>query len=256
MTTNDKDPGQTSDLVHLQEAYDLAQAHLLAAEEADAWLAAPDSEAALDEALAAHVAPTEVEATRALFAPLAPEARSKILDSVVAGYLQSTPPTSAKPTPITSARPRVGRWWLASLPLTAAAAAAATLLIVHRGTALDGPLPGEVHISSAKRGDSSPTAAESSLRLAPDERFYLDCHAAGREITVVGAHAVPSAPIDGDVSPRLLGGERIATTANGATLHLRASLPPGAWAVACDVHDSASGRLMTLAPAAPLIVGQ
>ena len=256
MTTNDKDPGQTSDLVHLQEAYDLAQAHLLAAEEADAWLAAPDSEAALDEALAAHVAPTEVEATRALFAPLAPEARSKLLDSVVAGYLRSTPPTAAKPTPITSARPRVGRWWLASLPLTAAAAAAATLLIVHRGSGADGPLAGEVRVSSAERGDASRTAAGGSLRLAPNKRFYLDCHAAGRDITVVGAHAVPSAPIDGDVSPRLLGGERIATTANGATLHLIASLPAGAWAVACDVHDSASGRLMTLAPAASLIVEQ
>lgn len=256
MSTNDEDMGPSPEQAHLQEAYDLAQAHLLAAEEADAWLAAPDSDAALDAALAAQAAPTEVAAARALFAPLAPEARSKILDSVVAGFLQSTPPTSAKPTPITSARPRVGRWWLASLPLTAAAAAAATLMIVNHGTAVDGPLAGEVHVSSAERGDASRTAAGSSLRLAPNKRFYLDCHAAGREITVVGAHAVPSAPIDGDVSPRLLGGERIATTANGATLHLIASLPAGAWAVACDVYDSASGRLMTLASAASLIVEQ
>lgn len=244
MINNDKDLDRVAALAHLRDEHDLAAAHLLAADEPDAWLVIPDSEEALTAALAAHVDPTEVAAARELFAPLAPEAQARIVDSVIARYLQSTAPAPAEPTPINRTRARTRARWLAGL--TAAAAAAVALLIIDGDAPTDASLTGVVNISAVVRGDPA--------RTTSGEKFYLDCHSAGREITVVGVRAVPTAPIDGDASPRLLGGERVTLTADGATLHLRADVPAGTWEVSCEVLERASGRLMTLGPPAMLVV--
>lgn len=242
MTPNDQ-AARPSVLERLQEDHDLTAAHLFAAQESDDWLAASDSESALEAALAANVESSQIETARELFSPLAPEDRAKIANRIVTDHLQS----ASEPIPITAAPRR--RWWLASLPLTAAAAAAVTLLVVDQRMTAGESSDGTVNISAAVRGSQA-----NSREIAAGASFYLDCHAIDREITVVGAHAVPIAPLDGDTTPRLLGGDRVAVTTDGATYHLRADLPPGTWEVTCDVHEPASGRLSTLAPAASLVV--
>lgn len=249
MSTHHEDSARSAALTRLQDERDLAVAQLLAADEPDAWFAAGDREQALAAALAAHGNPADLTAARELFAPLPPMAQSKILDPVLAGYLQSTAPTSAEPGPNIRSRPRARVWWLAGLSVPAAAAAA--LMIYDAAPQTGETLVGEVHISAAVRGDPARIARQ---QLASGDRFYLDCRSAGRIIAVVGARAVPMAPIDGDFTPRLLGGERTSTAADGATLHLRADLPVGTWEVSCEVHEPASGRLVTLEPPAILVV--
>lgn len=249
MSIHHEEPARAAALTRLQEERDLAAAHLLVADEPDAWFTAGDSEQALVAALAAHGEPADLVAAREAFATLPRTTQAKLLDPVLAGYLQSTTPPSGEPTPSIHAHRRVRAGWLAGLSVAAAAAAA--LVIFNAAPPTGETLVGEVHFSAAVRGDPARIARQ---QLASGDWFYLDCRSPGRSITVAGVRAVPMAPLDGDGTPRLLGGERTSTAADGATLHLRADLPPGTWEVSCEVHEAASGRLLTLAPPAVLVV--
>lgn len=243
MDTNTNKAGESAIVAHMREESELAEAHLLAAQIPDEWFAAVGT-ASLDAA-----GDAEARVMWELLVPLETAAQARIVDHVVTAYLE--PSREAKVVPIASAV-RPSRWFLASLPLTAAAAAAVTLLVVEVRAPVGELLAGEVQLAPAERGD--PTGIGRSLRVTGGAHVFLECRSDDRTITVVGARAGRTVPIDGDAAPRWLGWTAIATTPSGATLQVHADLPPATWEVACQVHDTASGRLMLLDPPAVLVV--
>ena len=244
MDTNANKAGEPAIVAHMREESELAEAHLLAAQIPDEWFAAagvPALDAAGDD---------EARVMSELHTPLEPAARARIVDHVVSAYLD--PGRRAAVVPIARAAPWTSRWFLASLPLTAAAAAAVTLLIVDARAPVGELLAGEVQLAPAERGE--PTGIARSLRVTGGAHVLLECRGDGRTITVVGARAERTVPVEGDAAARWLGWEALATTPGGATLQVHADLPPATWEVACQVHDTASGRLLLLDPPAVLVV--
>lgn len=234
------------------ENYDIAEAARLVEQIPADWLAAAAAELPVEKAIPEGSDP-DVAARREEFAPLDRAARARIAERVVTGYLQANPPPAT--------RGWLRRWWV-SLPLTAATASLLTLWCVSAtfGLLLRSPanrvhaderLVGSVHLSRAERGADGP-GPESVLRLAWRDYFDLDCRVEGRAIEVVRVRAVRAAADPGE--SYWLGGVPLAERPEGATLHLRADLPPGTWHLTCDVYDRDVGSLISLEPPARLVI--
>jgi hypothetical protein len=245
MGTNTKDRAEQFYIAAMREEGELEEAHRMASEIPEAWFAAAD-----DPSVAAPGEPDSA-LMREMLSPLEPAAQARIIDRAVATYLRPIPQPAAV---ISMDRARPSRWWLASLPLTAAAAAAMTLLIVRTNAPAGGSLAGEVQLAAAVRGAPAWPVAAGTLAIAPGEHAFVECRGDGRAITVVNVRALPAAPSADEVSPRWLGWEAIESTAGSATLQVHADLPPGRWEVSCQVHEADSGRLFLLEPPAVLVV--
>lgn len=233
MATNDNDADAPD--AALDEAAGLAETHLWAARMREDW---PGD--------------GEREQARELLAPLDPATQKRIVDAVLTRHRQARSAAQAARsvvTPIAGAPSR--RWWLASLPATAAMAAAVTLWVVDagssRGVGAGGSLAGEVHATLASRGEPA------ALEVPVHDTFLLDCHVPGRTLRVVGVHAVPVVTGDDERSPESPGWRPRRTAADGATIEIKPfSLARGAWSFSCEVYEPATGQLMQLVPAATL----
>jgi len=231
-----------------------AEAHLLAAQAPEAWVATGLDGAELDGVGAASAYSLEAGVAEELLRPLDAEVRGRIADDVLGSYLAEIG-DDARVTPIptvvaaANGAGRGRRWW--PLPMTAAAAVLLTLFYVDLRGSAGAPadaFEGRVLLSPKVRAGSERGEPAATMRIRGGDHFTMYCQAEGRTVTIIGARA----ELSGVGTVRKPSSETV--DVDGSVLNVLADLEPGTWKVTCDSFEPSSGRLSLVGPAATLIV--